>query len=360
VAESVTVGRTRNRLIARQLEPDNLEMPFDLLDGYLTPTELFYVRSHFPAPRIDAADYRLSVRGAVARELSLSLAELRALPSRSIVATLECAGNSRMFLSPTAPGVQWELGAVGNAEWTGVPLSAVLERAGLGDAACELVLAGADRGMPKEEPRPPADIRYARSLPRGRALESDVLLAWAMNGEDLTVEHGHPLRAVVPGHYGMASVKWLTEIVAVTQPFQGYWQTVDYGYWDDSAGDPVRRPLGAMKLKAQIARPAVHERVAIGRPYTVVGAAWAGDTAVAGVEVSVDGGTTWAKTEFLDPVSGHAWRRWTYEWTPSRPGRHILMARAAGADRRVQPGSHDPRHGSYVVDHVLPIEVLVV
>jgi len=194
-------------LIIRQKDPNNLEMPFDQLDDFITPSELFYIRSHFLAPKLDPVAYRLSIRGAVRRELSLRYADIRAMPSRSCIAALECAGNSRVFLVPPAPGAQWELGAVGNAEWTGVPLAVLLERAGLADEVCELVLEGADRGVPKEEPKPPGAISYARSIPRKRALEPDVLIAYAMNGQDLTLDHGYPLRAIVPGHYGMASVK---------------------------------------------------------------------------------------------------------------------------------------------------------
>jgi DMSO/TMAO reductase YedYZ molybdopterin-dependent catalytic subunit len=347
-------------LIIRQKDPNNLEMPFDQLDDFITPSELFYIRSHFAVPEMNVGSYRLSIRGAVRRELSLSYADIRALPSRTCIATLECAGNSRVFLVPPAPGAQWELGAVGNAQWTGVPLSVLLERAGLADEVCELVLEGADRGVPKEEPKPPGAISYARSIPRTRALESDVLIAYAMNGQDLTPDHGYPLRAVVPGHYGMASVKWLTDIVATTQPFQGYWQTSDYGYWDDSDGIPVRRPLAEMKLKAQIARPRVYETLEPGRSYTIFGAAWAGDTDVTEIWLSLDGGASWVEGHFLDPITRHAWRRWKYDWiTPTQAGRYTLLARAKGADQRTQPDSHNPNFGSYVIDHPLPIEVFV-
>jgi hypothetical protein len=186
----------------------------------------------------------------------------------------------------------------------------------------------ADRGVPKEEPKPPAPISYARSIPRARAMEPDVLIAYQMNGQDLTPDHGYPLRAIVPGHYGMASVKWLTDIVAATQPFQGYWQTSDYGYWDDSEGIPVRRPLAEMKLKSQIARPCVYERLEPNRPYSIFGAAWAGDTEVAEIWISLDGGASWVQGDFLDPISRHAWRRWKYDWiTPAQPGRYTLLAR---------------------------------
>src|SRR5437879_7107984 len=153
-------------LIIRKKDPNNLEMPVDQLGGFITPSELFYIRSHFPTPELDPVAYRLSIGGAVRKTLRLSYADIRAMPSRTCVATLECAGNSRVFLVPPVPGAQWELGAVGNAEWTGVPLSVLLERARLADEVCELVLEGADRGVPKEEPKPPGAIAYARSNPR--------------------------------------------------------------------------------------------------------------------------------------------------------------------------------------------------
>src|ERR1700704_3763044 len=283
-------------LIIRQKDPNNLEMPFDQLGEFITPSELFYIRSHFPTPELDPFAYRLSISGAVLNKLSLSYADIRAIPSRACVATLDCAGNSRVFMVPPVPGAQWELGAVGNAEWTGVSLSLLLERAGLADDVCEIILEGADR-----------------SIPRTRAMQSDVLIAYQMNGRDLTPDHGYPLRAIVPGYYGMASVKWLTDVVATTQPFQGYWQTSDYGYWDDSDGRPVRRPLGEMKLKSQIARPRVYETVEPGRPYTIFGAAWAGDTEVTEIWVSLDGGASWVQGDFLDPINRHAWRRWKYD-----------------------------------------------
>src|SRR6266478_7468382 len=188
-------------LIIRQKDPNNLEMPFDQLGGFITPTELFYIRSHFPTPELDPLAYRLSIRGAVRRELKLSYADIRAMPLRSCIATLECAGNSRVFLVPPAPGAQWQLGAVGNAEWTGVPLCVLLERAGLEEDACEVVLEGPDRRVPKEGALPPGPISYARSLPRAKALQREVLIAYQMNGRDLSPDHGYPVRAIVPGHY---------------------------------------------------------------------------------------------------------------------------------------------------------------
>jgi DMSO/TMAO reductase YedYZ molybdopterin-dependent catalytic subunit len=164
-------------LIIRQKEPRNLEAPFDRIDSYLTPTELFYIRSHFSTPNLDRASYQLRIDGAVWHPFALSYEQLRNMRSETRVATLECAGNSRVFLVPQVQGAQWELGAVSNAEWTGVPLQALLERADLAEDACEIVLEGADRGTPKEVPIPPEPISYAWSLPRAKAMQPEVLIA---------------------------------------------------------------------------------------------------------------------------------------------------------------------------------------
>jgi DMSO/TMAO reductase YedYZ molybdopterin-dependent catalytic subunit len=347
-------------LIIRQKEPINLETPFDQVDSYLTPAELFYIRSHFPVPRLDLTSYQLRIDGAVRNPLDLSYQQLRDMPPQTRVATLECAGNSRVFLIPQAAGAQWELGAVGNAEWTGVPLGELLDRAGLEEDACEIVLEGADRGTPAEPPVPPGPISYARSLPRDKVSQGEILIAYQMNGRDLRLEHGYPVRAVVPGHYGMASVKWLTHIHAIREPFRGYWQTSDYAYWGDLDGKPVRRALAEIKLKSEIARPRVYETIAPNRAYTISGAAWTGEAEVAGIAVSTDGGQTWAEAEFVDPVQRHAWRRWKFDWlTPKKPGRYVLLARARDANGNAQPGEHDQRYGSYAINHPLPIEVFV-
>jgi DMSO/TMAO reductase YedYZ molybdopterin-dependent catalytic subunit len=347
-------------LVIRQMEPKNLESPFDRIGSYLTPTELFYIRSHFPAPTLDRASYQLHVDGAVRRPLSLSYEELRRMPSETRVATLECAGNSRVFLVPQVQGAQWELGAVSNAEWTGVPLRALLELAGLEEEACEIVFEGADRGIPKDEPRPPRPISYAWGLPRAKAIQPEVLIAYQMNGRDLPQDHGFPVRAIVPGHYGMASVKWLTRIQAVREPFHGYWQTSDYAYWALMEDKPVRRALGEMQLKSEIARPRVYETLAPNQIYPVVGAAWAGETDVSEIEVSTDGGRTWAEAEFLDGARRHAWRRWRFDWlTPKEPGQYTLMARAKDSSGALQPEEHDQNYGVYVINHSLPIEVFI-
>lgn len=354
-AAAQTPARTPG-LVVRQLAPENLEMPFATLDAFVTPTERFFVRNRFTVPTLAAADWALEVGGAVERPFRLTYAELVRMATRTTIATLECAGNNRLALVPRVRGLAWDSGAVGNAEWTGVPLAALLERAGLRGSAVDVVLEGADRGTVSDEPTSPGPIAFARSVPVAKA-RADVLLAFRMNGQDLTAAHGFPVRAIVPGWYGMASIKWLTKITVLDRPFAGYFQTMDYSYWDRSSGQPALRPIEGMNVKALIARPAGYEVVPAGMPYRVFGAAWAGEADVTRVEVSVDGGATWAPATLLgDPVR-YAWRLWEHQWPAPQPGRRTLMARATDSRGRVQPDRHDPDRRNYMIHHTIPVPV---
>lgn len=344
-------------MIIRQNEPANLEMPFAELDGFFTPNDKFYVRSHFATPEIDPATWRLRIEGAVERPLELSYDELRARPMRTVAVTMECAGNSRIFLQPKVKGVQWEMGAVGNAEWTGVSLGDLLREAGCLAGACEVILEGADHGSIAEPPRPAGNVHYARSLSLGKA-RRDVLLALAMNGEPLTRAHGFPVRAIVPGWYGMAAVKWLRRIIVIEEPFHGYYQTVDYSYWEPGDGGARLVPITEMQVKAAIARPTQGEVVAAGGRYRVHGAAWSSDAEIARVELSTDGAATWADASLGEKSLPNTWRLWDYDWqVPDRPRRCSLMVRATDSRGRTQPMERDPNRGSYMINHCLPVEV---
>jgi DMSO/TMAO reductase YedYZ molybdopterin-dependent catalytic subunit len=345
-------------LTVREKEPVNLESSFHQLNGVLTPNHLFYVRNHFPMPHIDLPTYRLAAGGAVRDPFSIGYEELRAMPSETRTVTLECAGNGRVFLVPRADGVQWQLGAIGTAEWTGVPLSRLLHRAGIAPDVCEIVLESSDHGVPREEPLPPGEISFARSIPIDVARHT--LIAYSMNGEDLSPEHGSPVRAIVPGQYGMASVKWLSEIRALTEPFCGYFQTTDYAYWgEDQSGNPDRIPLRELAVKSQIARPIIDEVIAAGSQYRVLGAAWS-DAQIVAVEFSGDDGETWHAAQFIDPPQPHVWRRWQFDWkVPTAAGGYTLKSRATDSDGKCQPDEHDKKFGSYRIHHVLPVKVLV-
>lgn len=348
-----------NRQIMRSKEPMVLECPFELLTE-TTPNDLFYVRSHFPHPEIDRDTWSLSVEGTVSSPLTLSYQDLRSLPSRTVSATLECAGNNRTFLVPQAKGVQWGLGGISNAEWTGVPVRTVLEKAGLNPETVDIIFEGADRGEGPEEPKPIGEISFARSLPLGKALDDDVLLAYAMNGEDLTVAHGAPLRLIVPSWYAVASVKWLTRIVAVDHVFQGYFQTVDYGYWDNSDGPPVRKPITEMLVKALISHPQLHETVPSNSEFVISGAAWSGTAPVEKVEISTDNGASWNLATITTKPSTNVWCLWNYTWrTPAQAGECTLMARATDAKGNTQLGQHDYNRHAYMINFCVPIAVSV-
>src|SRR6266704_5676814 len=272
----------RDGKIVRGEDPLNLEMPFEKLDSFITPTKSFYVRTHFPIPAIDRDEWWLHVEGEVEKPFEINYEELLKLESLTIPVTLECAGNNRNFLEPKVKGVQWGLGAVGNAEWIGVPLSILLDRAKVKPAAREVILEGADRGKLEDPKSPAGDLNFARSIPLEKA--NDVLLAYKMNDVDLPPEHGFPLRAIVPGWYAMASIKWLQRIIVTDRPFNGYYQTMDYAYWKRRGDIAELTPLTEMQIKAQIAHPAEGELVAADSNVRVHGAAWTSDGEITKVE----------------------------------------------------------------------------
>src|SRR2546423_7996795 len=345
-------------LIVREQEPLNLEMPFSSLDGSLTPNELFYVRCHFPVPEISANDWRLKIEGEIEAPFALNYKELCAMESRTIAATLECAGNNRLFLEPKVKGVQWELGAVGTASWTGVPLSAVLERARPKANAIEVILEGADEGQVDKTPTPSGQISFCRSLPLSKA-RTDVLLAYEMNGDKLSEAHGFPLRAIVPGWYAMASVKWLRRIIMTEKPFNGFYQSLDYTFWDRSGVLPTLAPLTELQTKAEIARPENGDTIAANSNYRVHGAAWTGTGEITRVEVSFDSGETWKEAELLGDAVNDSWRLWEYNWRSPAAGRYRLIARATDSRGGTQAAERGGDRGTYMINHLLPVEVEV-
>lgn len=345
--------------IVRNEDPLNLEMPFEKLEGFITATESFYVRTHFPIPKIDKKTWRLRVEGEVEKPLALSYDELLQLEARTIAATLECAGNNRIFLEPKVKGVQWGLGAVGNAEWTGIPLSVLLDRSGIKAGGREVILEGADGGTLEDPKSPAGELRFARSIPLAKA-RNDVLLAYKMNNVDLPLEHGFPLRVIVPGWYAMASIKWLERIIVTDKPFNGYYQTLDYAYWKRRGDLAELVPLSEMQIKAEIAQPVEGEIVAPNSSIRVHGAAWTSDGEITKVEVSVDGGANWNEAKLNDKAVPNAWRLWEFDWqTPSTPGKQKLVARATDSRGRTQPAERDRDRGTYMINHLLPISVEV-
>jgi sulfane dehydrogenase subunit SoxC len=318
-----------------QLAARNHGMPLEALRYDVTPAGLHYLLIHYDIPDVDAESWRLRVGGLVSRPLELSLAELRARATVTRSVTLECAGNGRAFLEPRPLSQPWLVEAVGNAEWSGVLLREVLDEAGTDERAIEVLFTGLDRGVEGE-----VEQSYERSLPLDAAMREDVLLAFEMNGRPLLPQHGAPLRLVVPGWYGMTSVKWLSRITVLAEPFEGYQMARSYRFRSDpdEPGEPVTR----IRPRSLMVPPGIPEFLSRGRivdagTHTVRGRAWSGLGRIERVEFSDDDARTWWEAE-LDPPPPHAsaWRGWSFEWHAS-PGERVVCCRATDSTGAVQP-----------------------
>ena len=298
------------------------------------PNQRFYVRNHFQIPHLDATSWRLDVVGLVERSLSLSLRDLVKMPSQTEFVTLECAGNGRSLLNPRVNGEQWNLGAVSTAEWTGVPLAEVLNRAGVKAGAREVVFRGADSGKLDVSDEP---IRFERSLSLEDVQSSGALLAYAMNGEALPIVHGHPLRVIVPGWYAVASVKWLTQIDVISDRFGGHYQTETYFYEWQRGEQLIREPVSLQRVRSLITEPEPESEVEQGE-LAIRGVAWSGDAPIARVEVSIGGGL-WQEARVLGEPRQHSWQGWELIAQLEQPGSTVIAARATDTASRTQPDS---------------------
>lgn len=326
--------------IERSDRPEQWESTVAALDeGWITPIDRFFVRSHLSTPEPDASGWRLEIDGLASRRRPLTRADLLALPQVQRTITLECAGNgrARMPLANTS-GTQWSLGAVGNARWGGVPLGALLERVGAAGTATHVWFEGADiaamPGVPK----------FIRSIPIGKARE-DVLLAHTMNGAPLPPLHGAPLRAVTPGWYGMASTKWLTRISIADRPSDNHFQVRGYR-WNAPGEDPAQAaPVTEMRVKSLITHP-LDGATLEGRRVEVRGFAWAGPAGVSLVEVGIGDAGEWRPAGFRGEPRPGAWRWWAVE-LDLPPGRHTLGARATDGRGDRQPPEAPLNAGGY-------------
>ncbi|MEZ5064245.1 MAG: sulfite oxidase [bacterium] len=309
--------------------PLNAEFAPGALAAPLTPIDAFFVRCHFDVPPPDAID-AIEIAGDVARPQRLDLRELRAAgPERELVVTMECAGNSRSSFEPRPPGTPWGDGAVSTARYAGVPLRRILERAEVTREATGFVFTGADRGTTRSGRSEP----YARFLSREDAVHDDVLLAWEMNGTPLPPEHGAPVRLLVPGWYGMASVKWLARIEATHVPFRGFFQVDDYVFRDHPEL-PDDTPVTRIAPNSRVLAPAAGETVAAGEK-EVSGVAWSGHGPISRVEIRFDGGD-WIEAELLGDTSPYSWRRWRIRHELSE-GHHEIRTRATDVRGGTQP-----------------------
>jgi sulfane dehydrogenase subunit SoxC len=317
-----------------QLAARNHGMPAEALRYELTPVGLHYLLIHYDIPDLDRSTWRLSVGGAVRRPLELRLDDLRRRPRVTTTVTLECAGNGRARLEPRPVSQPWLVDAVGTAAWTGTPLAPLLAEAGVARGAVEVAFTGADHGIERG-----VEQDYARALPLADALGPDVLLAYEMNGMPLPPQHGWPLRLVVPGWYGMAQVKWLTGITVLDAPFTGFQNAVAYRLVQEAgeAGEPVTRIMPrALMIPPGYPDFMSRTRFVAAGEHLLHGRAWSGWAPVSRVEVSTDGGETWAEASLGPAADRYAWRGWRYPWTAA-PGECELLARATDEAGHVQP-----------------------
>ena len=330
----IRVEAAEPELIVRSSRPLDAETPVEMFDRFLTPNPQFFVRSHFGPPALGLAPWRLEVDGLVDRPFSLSLDDLQGLERATLPAVLQCSGNGRGFFSPTIPGVGWERGAVGNAEWSGVRLVDLLEKAGIQPGAAHVQLQGADT---PPHPKTPA---FFRSIPLPRALDPGTILATSMNGEALPLLHGGPIRLVVPGWAGNHWIKWLRKVTVARDEAPGFYQQTGYKI------PKVPAPPGAdlkpsdltsvttLNVKSLIARPLEGAILAAGK-VEIRGVAWTGEGLVEKVEISAEP-DRWSLAKLEgDPKPG-TWLPFTFTWD-ARPGRHTLRARATDSKGETQP-----------------------
>ena len=348
-------------MIVRSARPLDLEMPIEGFSDYITPINHFFVRSHVYTPRVDIGQWRLTVDGEVANALTLTMDDLRRMPSVELVSVLECAGNGRGFYEPSMPGLQWGHGAVGNGRWRGVRLADVLKRAGLKASPREVLFNGADTPLGTMPD-------FQRSIPIAKALHPATLLAYEMNGETLPVEHGFPLRLVVPGWAGDSWTKWVTSMTVLNREHDGFWMARAYRYPGRAVapGTPVTpeqmQPVTSLRVKSLIMEPVDGTSADPGKPITVRGAAWSGDAGpVTSVEVSVDAGRTWMPASMRrDQRTEFGWRLWELRWTPPRDTSYVtILARARDAASATQPLEQEWNPSGYLWNVVPRVGVTI-
>ena len=334
----------------------NHGMPLELMRHDVTPLGAHYLLTHYDVPLLDVTSWRLLVTGLVDRPATLSVADLKAREQITRTVTMECAGNGRARLQPRPVSQPWLHEAVGTMTWTGTPLASLLADVGLARGAVDVVFTGADHGVERG-----VEQDYARSLSVADALGSDALLVWACNGVDLPPQHGFPLRLLVPGWYGMASVKWLTRIEVVDSPFDGpQMRAYRLRQTADEEGEPLTRIL-PRALVVPPGFPDFMSRRRVLRPglHVLEGRAWSGWAPVRRVEVTVDGGRTWSDAELGPPVSEWTWRRWTLTWEVRDPGSYVVQARATDDSGRTQPLDQPWNRGGFANGSPQRVEVTV-
>lgn len=331
----------------RSVGGPNYESPLDQIVGLITPEALFFQRDHFYTPVVDGSTWSLRVEGsAVEHPTDFSYKDILNMPSRSQLAWIECSGNGRSFFDlfggKAASGGQWHLGAISVAEWTGVQLSEVLKRAGVKGNAVDVVLEGVDVG------------KVARPIPINVAMQSNTLLAYALNGETLPNDHGFPLRAIVPGWVGVANIKWLGRIQVEPQPIKTTYNTDLYTM--QGPDYPDRPALTLQNIKSAVGLP--WDGTITAGNIAIHGFAWSAYGKISKVEYSVDGGKNWGQATLEEPNTPFVWVRWQFRWNAT-PGKYGIMLRATDEKGNTQPDKVPWNQQGYLYNAVIPYPITV-
>lgn len=361
-ARPITTGfPQKGPMILQRTRPPLLETPFEVFDqGVFTPNDQFYVRWHWAVipTDIDIGKFSLTVRGHVNQTLSLSLNDiLHGLPSVRLSAVNQCSGNSRGFFQPRVPGGEWANGAMGNALWTGVRLRDVLDRAGVKPGAVQVRLKGLD------EPVVPDAPHFMKSLDIDHARDGEVMIAYAMNGEQLPLVNGFPLRLVVPGWYATYWVKMLSDIEVLNEPDANYWTKTAYTIPDTPHAsiepgqtDVKMVPINRMVPRSFVTNIASGDKVRA--PATLRGIAFGGDSGVARVEVSIDQGRSWQQTQLGKDEGKYGFRQWQTQFTPPSPGKFSLLTRCTNSNGVAQPDTPNWNPAGFMRNVVEAVELI--
>ncbi len=338
-----------------ELANRNSGIPLETLEHDLTPIGLHYILTHFDIPNLSKDNHIISFKGEFSNPFSLTHSEIKELPAETLPVTLECAGNGRAQFDPRSSSMPWSYGAVGTSEWTGTRLKPLINRAGLLSSAIELSFTGADRGYDAGH-----EHYFARSLTRKQVEELDILLVYEMNGIPIPPQHGAPIRLIVPGWYGMASVKWLTEIRALNKPFDGHQQIGTYRIRRQT--EDIGKPITKMKVKSLMKPPGIpdwasRKRFVSPGQITLTGRAWSGEgKTITKVEVLIN--NEWLEAELITQKNKFAWTKWNINWS-AKPGYHVLSCRATDETGHRQPEKPKFNVGGFENNAVQKVEVFV-
>ncbi len=351
----------KGNMILQRTRPPLLETPLEVFDRHVfTPNDQFFVRWHWAVipTSVDVNTFRLAVRGHVQQTLSLSLSDLAGLPHVELAAVNQCSGNSRGLFMPRVPGGQWGHGAMGNARWTGVRLRDVLDRAGVKAGAVAVRFDGLD------EPVVPDAPDFKKSLLIDHARDGEVMIAYAMNGEQLPLLNGFPLRLIVPGWYSTYWVKMLSDIEVLDKPDDNFWMASAYTIPDTPHANVAPGqtgvkmvPINRMVPRSFITNVESGASLHVGAGNAVRGIAFGGDAGVVKVEFSSDGGKSWRDARLGKDYGKYGFRQWQSEFTLTQAGAHTLLARCTNAQNVVQPSAANWNGGGFMRNVVEPIQV---